>query len=201
MRGQGVRGAGVDPQGHLRCRSRGWRLSSLLPAVATDPDPGLEGRGLCSSALSGPEIARVFLRPRVGGCRGSTGSCKTQLPVLVETVASAVVCTSRWSGQRRGCARSRHPDGILARCGLLRQGFGRSGFPVLHGRVPLMSPRRKRLQLRFNLNAASPSADLDAAFVDLLDHVGHDLAREHLRLVESSDPSDGDPPDSVHRED
>ena len=64
-----------------------------------------------------------------------------------------------------------------------------------------MSPRRKRLQPRFNLNAASPSADLDAAFVDLLDHVGHDLAREHLRLVESSDPSDGDPPDSVHRED
>ena len=73
-------------------------------------------------------------------------------------------------------------------------------FPCCTG-GSAMPARRKRLQPRFHLDAQSPSSDLDAAFVELLDHLGHDLAREHLRLVESSDPFDGDPSDSVHRED
>lgn len=55
-----------------------------------------------------------------------------------------------------------------------------------------MLGRRKRRTPRFNLAASSPSLERDAAFVELLDHLSEDLAREHVRLVKSFDPSDSD---------
>ena len=64
-----------------------------------------------------------------------------------------------------------------------------------------MPDPRKRRTPRFHLAASSPSPQRDAAFVELLDHLGEDLAREYVRLVRSSDPSDPDSSDSRTLED
>lgn len=128
----------------LACNAGSLRLVSSRTAASvccTD-------RGITTDAGARFDSWRAVVRGclRLGGCLGVPGATcwrlygrlhrklRMQLPVLVETVASAVVCTSRWSGQRPGCSRPRRPDGIVALCRPLRQGFGRLGLPVLHGR-------------------------------------------------------------------
>ena len=63
-----------------------------------------------------------------------------------------------------------------------------------------MSVRRKRFS-RLGPVVHFSSPERAAAYLELLDHLGEDLAREHVCLLKASDPSDGDPSDSRNLED